>query len=179
MEIYWDPVERYIKDNEIIRHYQHGFTKGKPCLISLISFYAKVCWLSHQQEIKLKRSHFASLVPPVKGGTTKQNLWVEMATYWSTKEWNTTCTVTTAEKLFYPQKGVHPWQQKMVDTPCMTSSPDKDNMIPKTIWWLFLHSSRSKRKTVRKLLWWIFPTSQSEFFFLSDKIKPLETRSSE
>lgn len=43
-KIYWDPIKRHVKDNEIIRHHQHGITKGKSCLTNLISFYAKVCW---------------------------------------------------------------------------------------------------------------------------------------
>ncbi|KAK4810539.1 hypothetical protein QYF61_004502 [Mycteria americana] len=34
--------ERHLKDNAIIRHGQHGFTKGKSCLTNLISFYNKV-----------------------------------------------------------------------------------------------------------------------------------------
>ena len=35
-------VERRLKNNAIIRHSQHGFTKGKSCLTNLISFYDKV-----------------------------------------------------------------------------------------------------------------------------------------
>ncbi|GAB0182073.1 mitochondrial enolase superfamily member 1 [Grus japonensis] len=34
-----------LKNNAIIRHSQHGFTKGKSCLINLISFYDKVTHL--------------------------------------------------------------------------------------------------------------------------------------
>ncbi|KAK4810929.1 hypothetical protein QYF61_013337 [Mycteria americana] len=37
-----DATERHLKDNAIIRHSQHGFTKGKSCLTTLISFYDKV-----------------------------------------------------------------------------------------------------------------------------------------
>ncbi|KAK4827324.1 hypothetical protein QYF61_016574 [Mycteria americana] len=35
-------IERHLKNIAIIRHSQHGFTKGKSCLITLISFYDKV-----------------------------------------------------------------------------------------------------------------------------------------
>ncbi|KAK4810585.1 hypothetical protein QYF61_007322 [Mycteria americana] len=35
-------TERHLKNNAIIRHSQHGFTKGKSCLTNLISFYDKV-----------------------------------------------------------------------------------------------------------------------------------------
>ena len=38
-------IERILKNNEIIRHSQHGFTKGKSCLTNLISFYDKVTCL--------------------------------------------------------------------------------------------------------------------------------------
>lgn len=31
-------TERNLKENSIIRHSQHGFTKGKSCLTNLISF---------------------------------------------------------------------------------------------------------------------------------------------
>ena len=40
-----DAIERHLKDNAIIRHSQHGFTKGKSCLPNLISFYDKVTCL--------------------------------------------------------------------------------------------------------------------------------------
>ncbi|KAK4807228.1 hypothetical protein QYF61_024348 [Mycteria americana] len=35
-------TERHLKNNAILRHSQHGFTKGKSCLSNLISFYDKV-----------------------------------------------------------------------------------------------------------------------------------------
>ncbi|KAK4815500.1 hypothetical protein QYF61_003058 [Mycteria americana] len=38
-------VERHFKDNAIIRHRQHGFTKGKACPTNLRSFYDKVTHL--------------------------------------------------------------------------------------------------------------------------------------
>ncbi|KAK4811145.1 LOW QUALITY PROTEIN: hypothetical protein QYF61_019776 [Mycteria americana] len=38
-------IERHLKDNAIIRHSQHGITKGKSCLTNLISFYNKVTHL--------------------------------------------------------------------------------------------------------------------------------------
>ncbi|GAB0210316.1 mitochondrial enolase superfamily member 1 [Grus japonensis] len=38
-------IERHLKNNAIIRHSQHGFTKGKSCLTNLISFYDKVTCL--------------------------------------------------------------------------------------------------------------------------------------
>ncbi|KAK4822566.1 hypothetical protein QYF61_016135 [Mycteria americana] len=38
-------TERHLKNNAIIRHSQHGFTKGKSCLTNLISFYDKVTCL--------------------------------------------------------------------------------------------------------------------------------------
>ncbi|KAK4810486.1 hypothetical protein QYF61_004266 [Mycteria americana] len=41
-------IERHLKDNAIIRHGQHGFTKGKSCLTNLISFYDKVTCLADE-----------------------------------------------------------------------------------------------------------------------------------
>ncbi|GAB0209633.1 mitochondrial enolase superfamily member 1 [Grus japonensis] len=38
-------IERHLKNNAIIRHSQHGFTKGKCCLTILTSFYDKVTLL--------------------------------------------------------------------------------------------------------------------------------------
>ncbi|KAK4818033.1 hypothetical protein QYF61_004157 [Mycteria americana] len=38
-------IERHLKNNAIIRHSQHRFTKGKSCLTNLISFYDKVTHL--------------------------------------------------------------------------------------------------------------------------------------
>lgn len=35
-------IERLLKNNAIIRHRQHGFTKGMPCLTDLMSLYSKV-----------------------------------------------------------------------------------------------------------------------------------------
>lgn len=35
-------IEKHLKDNEVIGHRQDGFTRGKPCLTNLISFYDKV-----------------------------------------------------------------------------------------------------------------------------------------
>jgi len=40
-----DFTERHLKNNAIIRHGQHGFTKGKSCLNNLISFFDKVTHL--------------------------------------------------------------------------------------------------------------------------------------
>ncbi|KAK4828602.1 hypothetical protein QYF61_000054 [Mycteria americana] len=44
-KIILDAIERHLKNNAIIRHSQHGFTKGKSCLANLISFYDKVTCL--------------------------------------------------------------------------------------------------------------------------------------
>ena len=45
-KIILDATERHLKNNAIIRHSQHGFTKGKSCLTNhLISFYNKVTHL--------------------------------------------------------------------------------------------------------------------------------------
>ena len=38
-------TERHLKDDAIIRHSQHGFTKGKSCLTNFISFYNAVTCL--------------------------------------------------------------------------------------------------------------------------------------
>jgi len=41
-------IERHFENNAIIRHSQHGFTKGKSCLPNLISFYDKVTHLADE-----------------------------------------------------------------------------------------------------------------------------------
>ncbi|PKU45187.1 rna-directed dna polymerase from mobile element jockey-like [Limosa lapponica baueri] len=38
-------IMRSMKDNQMIRHSQHGFMKGRSCLNNLISFYDKVTHL--------------------------------------------------------------------------------------------------------------------------------------
>ena len=45
MKIILGTIERHLKNNAIIRHSQHGFTKGKSCLTNLISFYDRVTHL--------------------------------------------------------------------------------------------------------------------------------------
>ncbi|KAK4824398.1 hypothetical protein QYF61_014058 [Mycteria americana] len=44
-------IERHLKNNAIIRHSQHGFTKGKSCLTNLISFYDKVTHLVDEGKV--------------------------------------------------------------------------------------------------------------------------------
>ncbi|GAB0207044.1 mitochondrial enolase superfamily member 1 [Grus japonensis] len=41
-------IEKHLRDNAVIGHSQHGFTRGKTCLTSLISFYDKVTHLVDQ-----------------------------------------------------------------------------------------------------------------------------------
>ncbi|KAK4811098.1 hypothetical protein QYF61_016384, partial [Mycteria americana] len=41
-------TERYLRDNAVTGHSQHGFTRGKSCLTNLISFYDKVSHLVDQ-----------------------------------------------------------------------------------------------------------------------------------
>ena len=41
-------TEKHLRDNAVIGHSQHGFTRGKSCLTSLISFYDKVTHLVDQ-----------------------------------------------------------------------------------------------------------------------------------
>ncbi|KAK4816228.1 hypothetical protein QYF61_013636 [Mycteria americana] len=41
-EILLGATERHLQDNATIRHSQHGFAKGKPCLTDLLPFYNKV-----------------------------------------------------------------------------------------------------------------------------------------
>ena len=49
-KIILDATERHLKNNAIIRHSQHGYTKGKSCLTNLISFYDKVTCLVDEGE---------------------------------------------------------------------------------------------------------------------------------
>ena len=44
-------VGRHLKDNAIIRHSQHGFTKGKSCLTNLISSYGKITHLGDEGKV--------------------------------------------------------------------------------------------------------------------------------
>ncbi|KAK4822655.1 hypothetical protein QYF61_018607 [Mycteria americana] len=44
-------IERHLKNNAIVRHSQHGFTKGKSCLTNLISFYDKVTCLVDEGKV--------------------------------------------------------------------------------------------------------------------------------
>jgi len=48
MEVILEVVEKHLRDNEVIGHSQHGLTRGKSCLINLISFYDKVTHLAEQ-----------------------------------------------------------------------------------------------------------------------------------
>ncbi|KAK4831271.1 hypothetical protein QYF61_016741 [Mycteria americana] len=41
-------IEKHLRDNAVIGHSQHGFTRGKSCLTNLISFYDKVTHLVDQ-----------------------------------------------------------------------------------------------------------------------------------
>jgi len=50
-EIIPGSIERHLKNNTIIRHSQHGFTKDKSCLASLISFYDKVTHLVDEGKV--------------------------------------------------------------------------------------------------------------------------------
>ena len=51
MEIILGTIERHLKNNAVIRHSQHGFTKGKSCLTELISFYDKVTHLVDEGKV--------------------------------------------------------------------------------------------------------------------------------
>ncbi|KAK4810513.1 hypothetical protein QYF61_004293 [Mycteria americana] len=44
-------IERHLKDNAVIRHSQHGCTKGRSCLTNLISFYDKVTHLADEGKV--------------------------------------------------------------------------------------------------------------------------------
>ena len=44
-------IERHLKNNAIVRHTQHAFTKGKSCLTSLISFCHKVTCLVDEGKV--------------------------------------------------------------------------------------------------------------------------------
>lgn len=35
-----DVISKQVEEREVIRHSQHGFTKGQSCVINLIAFYA-------------------------------------------------------------------------------------------------------------------------------------------
>jgi len=41
-------IEKHLKDNTVIGHSEHGFTRVKSCLMSLISFYDKATYLLDQ-----------------------------------------------------------------------------------------------------------------------------------
>ncbi|KAK4830421.1 hypothetical protein QYF61_011045 [Mycteria americana] len=44
-EIILSAIMQHVQDNQVIRPSQHGFMKGRFCLINLISFYDKVTHL--------------------------------------------------------------------------------------------------------------------------------------
>ncbi|KAK4823871.1 hypothetical protein QYF61_007627 [Mycteria americana] len=44
-------IERHLKNNTIIRHSRHGFTKGKLCSTNLIAFYDKVTCLVNEGKV--------------------------------------------------------------------------------------------------------------------------------
>lgn len=39
---------QYVQDNQVFRHSQHGFRKGRSCFTKLIPFYDKVTCLVHE-----------------------------------------------------------------------------------------------------------------------------------
>ncbi|KAK4828723.1 hypothetical protein QYF61_000714 [Mycteria americana] len=41
-EVILETISKHMKDRKVIRSSQHGFTKGKSCLTSLIAFYDEV-----------------------------------------------------------------------------------------------------------------------------------------
>ncbi|XP_032535593.1 uncharacterized protein LOC116782749 [Chiroxiphia lanceolata] len=43
-------IEKHLKHNAVIRHSQHGFMRGKPCLLNLISFYDKPAAAGGEEE---------------------------------------------------------------------------------------------------------------------------------
>ncbi|KAJ7405713.1 hypothetical protein WISP_138168 [Willisornis vidua] len=70
MEIIMGGIEKHLKDNTVIGHRQHGFTRGKSCLSNLIFFYDKDpsgqsvqhSWIKHIMEW---RGFTGSLLGPV------------------------------------------------------------------------------------------------------------------
>lgn len=46
MEIILGVVEKHLKDNAVVGQSQHGFSRGKSCLMNLIAFYDRVTHLA-------------------------------------------------------------------------------------------------------------------------------------
>ena len=44
-------IEKYLKDNVVIGHCQHGFMRERSCLTNLISFYDKINHLNDQGKL--------------------------------------------------------------------------------------------------------------------------------
>jgi len=43
-------TEKYLRENAVTGHSQHGFKRGKSCLTNLISFYDKVTRLTKESQ---------------------------------------------------------------------------------------------------------------------------------
>ncbi|KAJ7420317.1 zinc finger protein 541-like [Willisornis vidua] len=62
-----DPISKHVEDKKVIRSSQHGFTRGKSCLVNLISFYNEtITWTDEGKAVDIAYLGFSKAFDTVQ-----------------------------------------------------------------------------------------------------------------